>query len=91
MMKLQNSSILLSVFLLSACATSQDYSIYIEAQKSLSRDATVAETARLAALTELAKSSDTEVKIQAIKAIQEIQRGKIPVTIEQPKKNWLSF
>jgi hypothetical protein len=51
----------------------------------LSRDATVAEAARIAALTEMVKSSDNEVKIQAIKALQEIQRSKRQVIIQQPK------
>ena len=81
---LQNSSILL-VFLLAGCSTTDNYPVYVEAQKSLSRDATVAEAARIAALTEMVKSSDNEVKIQAIKALQEIQRSKRQVIIQQPK------
>ena len=85
MMALQNSSILLILCLLSGCATTDHYSTYVEAQKSLSRDATVAEAARIAALTEMVKSSDNEVKIQAIKALQEIQRSKRQVTLQQPK------
>jgi hypothetical protein len=84
MITLQNSSILL-VFLLAGCATTDNYPVYVEAQKSLSRDATVAEAARIAALTEMVKSSDNEVKIQAIKALQEIQRSKRQVIIQQPK------
>jgi len=81
----QNSSILLVLCLLTGCATSDNYPVYVEAQKSLSRDATVAEAARIAALTEMVKSSDNEVKIQAIKALQEIQRSKRQVIIQQPK------
>ena len=84
----QNSSILLALCLLTGCATVDNYPVYVEAQKSLSRDATVAEAARIAALTEMVKSSDNEVKIQAIKALQEIQRSKRQVTIQQPK-GWL--
>jgi hypothetical protein len=84
MTALQNSSILL-VCLLAGCATTDNYPVYVEAQKSLSRDATVAEAARIAALTEMVKSSDNEVKIQAIKALQEIQRSKRQVIIQQPK------
>jgi len=86
MMVLQNNSILLAFcLLLTGCATSDNYPVYVEAQKSLSRDATVAEAARIAALTEMVKSSDNEVKIQAIKALQEIQRSKRPIIIQQPK------
>ena len=85
MMISQNSSILLLCLLLTGCATTDNYPVYVEAQKSLSRDATVAEAARIAALTEMVKSSDNEVKIQAIKALQEIQRSKRQVIIQQPK------
>lgn len=81
---LQNSSILL-LCLLTGCATTDHYSTYVEAQKSLNRDATVAEAARIAALTEMVKSADNEVKIQAIRALQEIQRSKRPIIIQQPK------
>ena len=89
MMISQNNSILLVLCLLSGCASTDHYGTYVEAQKSLSRDATVAEAARIAALTEMVKSSDNEVKIQAIKALQEIQRSKRPIIIQQPK-TWLS-
>lgn len=86
MMKSQNNSILLAVcLLLAGCASTDHYGTYVEAQKSLSRDATVAEAARIAALTEMVKSSDNEVKIQAIKALQEIQRSKRPIIVQQPK------
>ena len=85
----QNNSILLAFcLLLTGCATTDNYPVYVEAQKSLSRDATVAEAARIAALTEMVKSSDNEVKIQAIKALQEIQRSKRQVIIQQ-HKGWL--
>ena len=73
------------VLLLTGCASANHYGTYIEAQKSLSRDATVAEAARIAALTEMVKSSDNEVKIQAIKALQEIQRSKRQIIVQQPK------
>lgn len=86
MMISQNNSILLALcLLLSGCASTDHYGTYVEAQKSLSRDATVAEAARIAALTEMVKSSDNEVKIQAIKALQEIQRSKRQIIIQQPK------
>ena len=90
MITLQNSSILLVCLLCVGCATTDNYPVYVEAQKSLSRDATVAEAARIAALTEMVKSSDNEVKIQAIKALQEIQRSKRSIIIQQPK-TWLDF
>lgn len=75
--------------LVTGCATN-NYSVYIEAQKSISRDATVAETARIAALIELSKSPEREVKVKAIEALQDIQRNKKDIIIQQPK-NWLGF
>jgi hypothetical protein len=77
--------LLLCVIALSGCASTEHYATYVEAQKSLSRDATVAEAARIAALIEMVKSSDNEVKIEAIRALQQIQRSKRQIVIEQPK------
>ncbi len=82
-----SSSILLAFFL-TGCASTDHYGTYVEAQKALSRDATVAEAARIAALTEMVKGSDNEVKMQAIRALQEIQRNKRQIIIQQPK-SWL--
>jgi len=78
------------MLLIAGCATNNNYSIYLEAQKSVSRDATVSETARIAALVELSKSPEREVKVKAIEALQEIQRNKKDIVIQQPK-NWLGF
>ena len=82
--------ILLSVLLV-GCATNNDFELYLEAQKAISRDATVSEAARISVLIEMTKSSDNQVKMEAIRALQEIQRSKIPIVIEAPKKNWLGF
>jgi hypothetical protein len=82
--------ILLSVLLV-GCATNNDFELYLEAQKAISRDATVSEAARISVLIDLTKSSDNQVKMEAIRALQEIQRSKTPIVIEAPKKNWLGF
>lgn len=82
--------ILASALLMSGCASTNNYGIYLEAQKSISRDATVAETARIAALLELSKSPEREVRVKAIEALQDIQRTKKDIVIQQPK-NWLGF
>jgi hypothetical protein len=82
--------ILASVLLVAGCASTNNYATYIEAQKSISRDATVAETARIAALLELSKSPEREVKVKAIEALQDIQRNKKDIVVQQPK-NWLGF
>lgn len=82
----QNNSILFVFCLLMGCATTDDYQTYIEAQKILNRDYTMAELARISALTEIVKeSTDPNVKIQAIRALEEIQRTKQPLNIERPK------
>jgi hypothetical protein len=82
--------ILLIVFL-AGCATNNDFELYLEAQKSISRDATMSEAARISVLIEMTKSSDNQVKMEAIRALQEIQRSKTPIIIEAPKKNWFGF
>lgn len=82
---------ILMTALLAGCATNKDFELYLEAQKSISRDATMSEAARISILIEMTKSSDNQVKMEAIRALQEIQRSKTPVIIEPPKKNWLGF
>jgi hypothetical protein len=82
--------ILLSMLLV-GCATNKDFELYLDAQKSISRDATVSEAARISILVEMTKSSDNQIKLEAIRALQEIQRSKNPIIIEPPKKNWLGF
>ena len=82
--------ILLSVLLV-GCATNNDFELYLEAQKAISRDATMSEAARISVLIDLTKSSDNQVKMEAIRALQEIQRSKTPIIIEAPKKNRFGF
>ena len=87
-----NMKLMLSTFvlLLAGCATN-DYAIYVDAQKSLSKDSTISETARLAALTEMSKSSDSSVRTTGIMLLQQLQQNNKPVTIEPPKKKWFGF
>lgn len=88
-MKFLNSSILLVLCLLSGCASTDHYQTYVDTQKALNKDYTMAELARISALTEIVReTSDINVRIQAIKALQEIQRSKRPLNIERPK-TWL--
>jgi|LakMenEpi03Aug12_release.lakeMendotaPanAssembly.Ray.scaffolds.fasta_scaffold753595_2 hypothetical protein len=90
MMKVQNNSILLALCIfLAGCASTNDYQTYVDTQKTLNKDYTMAELARISALTEIVKDTqDVSVRIQAIKALQEIQRGKRQLIIERPK-SWL--
>jgi hypothetical protein len=39
----------------------------------------------------MTKSADNQVKMEAIRALQEIQRSKTAIIIEPPKKNWFGF
>lgn len=71
-------------FVVSGCA-SRGYEIYVDTQKTLNKDYTAAEIARIAALTEIVRDSkDANVRIQAIRALQEIQRSKRPLEIKPP-------
>ena len=72
------------------CA-SNEYSTYVEAQRSVSKDITMSETARVAALVEMTKSSDASVRSIGIMLLQQLQAGSKQVVIEPPKKNWLGF
>lgn len=89
-MKIVQNSIILCVLLLTGCASTKEFDNYVDAQKSFSRDQTVTDAARIAALTELAKDSTPEVKVEAIKAIQQIQSSKREIKLEQPR-GWFSF
>lgn len=86
-MKVQNNSILFAIcLLLAGCASTDNYRTYVETQKTLNRDYTMAELARISALTEIVKETqDVSVRIQAIKALQEIQRSKRPLVVDRPK------
>lgn len=89
-MRVQNNIILLALcVILAGCASTTDYKVYVDTQKTLNKDYTMAELARISALTEIVKDSqDINVRIQAIKALQEIQRNKKPLVIDRPK-SWL--
>lgn len=75
--------------LLMGCASTNDYNTYVESQKILNRDLTMIELARISALTEIIKNTtDSEVRIRAIEALEELQRNGSLLTIEPPK-SWL--
>lgn len=85
MKMLQNSSIFLCLLLI-GCATNNDYQTYVDTKKALNKDNTMVELARISALVELAKDSqNTDVRIQAINALKDIQRAKNLETIDRPK------
>lgn len=81
---------LIACLTLTGCAAN-NYKIYVDAQRSVSKDLTVAETARLAALTEMTKSADPGVRATGIMLLQQLQANSKTIAIEPPKKNWLGF
>jgi hypothetical protein len=75
-------------FGLTGCATT-NYSDYVDAHKSTSKDLTVAEVACYNAVTEGMKSSDNTMKTAAIALMSQCKKQR--PTIEAPKKNWLGL
>jgi uncharacterized protein YcfL len=90
MRTLMFTSVILCAVLLTGCA-SKDYSVYVEAQKSLSRDNTVNEAAKVNALVEMTKSDDPAVRTTGIMLLHQLQQGSKNIVVEPPKKNWLGF
>jgi hypothetical protein len=79
------------VLVLTGCSHTQELESYLNTQKSMNRDSTVIEAAKINALRDIAmESKDITVKIEAIKGLQQIQKDRT-VVIEQPKKNWFGF
>ncbi len=81
---------LMACLALTGCA-SNNYQLYVDAQRSISKDLTLSETARLAALTEMTKSADAGVRATGIMLLQQLQAGSKTVIVEPPKKNWLGL
>jgi hypothetical protein len=76
--------ILLVSLMISGCA-SKDYSVYVEAQKAISRDITVTETTRMLAISEMLKSPDPSVRQNGTLLLQQLQQSRQPIVIELPK------
>lgn len=82
--------VIASIILLSGCAN-RDYELYLDAQKSISRDNTMNETARITALIEMSKNADPAIRATGIMLLQQLQAGSKNITIDPPKRNWLVF
>ena len=76
--------ILLVSLLIAGCA-SKDYSVYVEAQKAISRDITVTETTRMLAISEMLKSPDPSVRQNGTLLLQQLNQSRQPIVIEMPK------
>lgn len=67
-------AIMLLAYTVSACVSNprdNNYSICMQTQKEMSKDMVVMEAARLAALTEMTKSSDPSVRNSALLLLQQ--------------------
>lgn len=89
---MKTALVILFCALLTGCATNGDqFETYVNAQKSLNKDGTMTDMARIAALVEIVRTTeDSAVKIEAIRALQQIQRSKQVIIIE-PKKSLFGF
>lgn len=77
------------LFLLTGCATTNNYAEYIEAHKAISKDSTMSEIACYNTVVEGMKSSDNTTKTAAMALMAQCKKQKIE--IEPPKKNILGL
>lgn len=75
----------LLALILGGCAMTQNYAIYAEAQRSISKDQTMSEMAKVQALIEMTKSDDPAVKSTGIMLLQQLQQGSKQITVQPPK------
>lgn len=77
----------LAVLALTGCATSKDYQLYAETQQKIAHANAMAETARYAALAEIAKSGDTASRVAAVMSLNmgSGQGVKPPQQVAPPK------
>ena len=87
-MKYSILGLLVVAFVLSGCAASK-HELYYETTKSVSKDNTMSQTACWAAIGEIAKGSDSTVRVGAI-ALAEKCKNEV-VKVEPPKTNWLGL
>ena len=75
-MKVLNSmklGVILVVLFIAGCATTEDYALYLDAQKSVSRDQAMMEASRVLALVEMTRSNDPAVKATGLMMLQQLQ------------------
>ncbi len=80
--------IAVAVLALTGCATNKDYQLYAETQQKIAQANAMAETARYAALAEIAKSGDSTARVAAVMSLQMGGNGqgpRVPQQINPPK------
>ena len=83
--------ILLAVFITGCASTTEEYALYLETQKSISRDQAMMEASRVLALVEMTKSNNPAVQATGVMLLQQLQQGNKSVVIEPPKKGIFGF
>jgi hypothetical protein len=68
-MKLRIAMIAATVMLLAGCATNKDYRLYAETQQKIAHAQAMSDTARYAALAEIAKTADPGARVAAVMSI----------------------
>jgi hypothetical protein len=68
-MKLRITMIAAAMVLLTGCATNKDYQLYAETQQKIAQAQAMTETARYAALAEIAKTADPGARVAAVMSI----------------------
>jgi hypothetical protein len=85
--------LILTVLLFAGCANTSvdEYALYLDAQKSISRDNAMLEASRILALVEMTKSHDPGTRATGIMLLQQLQQNTKPIKIQPPNKNWLGL
>jgi hypothetical protein len=68
-MKLRITMIAAAMVLLTGCATNKDYQLYAETQQKIAHAQAMSDTARYAALAEIAKTADPGARVAAVMSI----------------------
>ena len=68
-MKLRIAMIAATVMLLTGCATNNDYRLYAETQQKIAQAQAMSDTARYAALAEIAKTADPGARVAAVMSL----------------------
>ncbi len=83
------SAIITLACLLTGCATSNQYSQYLEQTNRLAASQNAAEAACLLVIAEGIKTADANSKALLVTQIDKCRKE--PIKLEPPKKNWLGL
>jgi hypothetical protein len=96
---MKNIMIIAGCVFLAGCATNKDYQLYAETQQKIAQAQAMSETARYAALTEIAKTGDPGARVAAVMSINfgaqggnspRVQQIAAPRTFGETALQWTS-